>query len=57
MMTPMNKRERQAVAREVIQDISACSTAGSKPDEQALYEKLRRIGLKAAKVAVKKALQ
>lgn len=37
-----------------MEDISACSTASSDTDEQALYEKLRRIGLKAARVAIRK---
>lgn len=50
----MNKSERRAVASEVIRDISACSTAGSRPDEQALYEKLRKIGLRAARAAIRK---
>lgn len=53
----MSKRKRQEVVKEVIEDMSSCSTSSSDEEERALYEKLRKVGLKAAKAAIKKSAQ
>lgn len=50
----MTRRERQWVVAEVLEDLQSCSTSSSNEEERKLYDTLRKLGLRAAKEAIRR---